>query len=234
MLQPTRTLLSLALALSCVSAWAQMPPAPLPANANPLLFELMQRLDQVEDEARQLRGELELSRYQNEELVRRIEALEQQMQGLKTNATANPPAADSASTTNTAPAVDNNAEEASQLAYDRAITLLRDGQYGPAISAFKELIAQYPTSATAPNAYYWLGEAYYVNRDYEHAKQTYIKFGSQFPQHERVPDAMLKLGATYQQLGDKARAREVLQRIRQSYPSSNAATQAVERLKQLQ
>lgn len=98
-----------------------------------------------------MRGELELSRYQNEELVRRIEcALEQQMQGLKTNATANPPAADSASTTNTDPAVDNNAEEASQLAYDRAITLLRDGQYGPAISAFKEQLHNIPPVPLRP------------------------------------------------------------------------------------
>ena len=53
--------------------------------------------------------------------------------------------------------------------YRRAFDLLKVGNYNDSISAFNSFLGQYPKSAHADNAQYWLAEAYYVTHQYQPA-----------------------------------------------------------------
>ena len=114
-----------------------------------------------------------------------------------------------------------------------ALSELREGRYSEAITGFQRLLSAYPTGGLAGDAQYWLGESYYLSRDYGAAKETFINLGIRHPQNARLPDALLKLGYIYGEEGDTGRAREVLEKLVQVYPNTQAASLAGRRLQSL-
>jgi tol-pal system protein YbgF len=121
-----------------------------------------------------------------------------------------------------------------QAAYDGAFKALRDGDYVQASRGFRGFIQQYPDSALAPNAYYWLGESYYVTMNYPVALETFQQLLSRFPQSEKAPDALLKVGYSQLELKQTDPAKTTLQTVASKYPGSRAASLAQERLRRLQ
>ena len=101
------------------------------------------------------------------------------------------------------------------------------------VSAPFRLVQDYPGSDLDDNAQYWLGESYYVMRDYDHAAAAFRTVGDKYPQSRKAPDALLKLGYTQldQQKNDEGRA--TLQLVLQRFPMSDAAKLAMQRLMQL-
>ena len=91
----------------------------------------------------------------------------------------------------TPPAADN---AAAQAAYDAAFKTLRGGDYVGASRDFRKFIEQYPDHPLASNAFYWLGESYYVTTNYKVALEAFQRLLNQFPQSEKAPDALLKVG----------------------------------------
>jgi tol-pal system protein YbgF len=221
-----------------------------------LVFELLNRIEQLEQEVRQLRGDLEVYRHSQENLTRRLEALESGGKSSDTaanlreprgrtgippeplgpsptppaEAKAPPAGTNSSPRPPTAPPV---APAAEQTAYDTALSMLREGRLEQSIAGFQEFLRNYPDGPLAGNAQYWLGEAYYVTRDFDNAKEAFVNLGVNYPNNEKIPDALLKLGNIYQELGEKARAREVLQKLVEAYPDSQAAGLAQKRLQSL-
>jgi len=126
-----------------------------------------------------------------------------------------------------APAVDPATEQAE---YDTALAILRDGRYSDAALAFSQFITRYPAGPLTDNAHYWLGETYYVTRDFDKAKATFGKLIGAFPNSPKVADSRLKLGfILYEQQNWKA-ARSELETVVSSYPTSTAARLANDRL----
>ncbi|WP_200949140.1 tol-pal system protein YbgF [Frateuria sp. Soil773] len=121
-----------------------------------------------------------------------------------------------------------------QAAYDAAFKSLRGGDYVQASRGFRGFIQQYPNSSLAPNAWYWLGESYYVTMNYQVALESFQRLLSQFPQSEKAPDALLKVGYSQLELKQKDAARATLQSVTAKYPGSKAASLAQERLRRLQ
>ncbi len=64
-----------------------------------------------------------------------------------------------------------------QAAYNRAFEALKNSDYTGAIAQFKDFLRHYPKSALADNAQYWLGEGYYVTRDYDDAASAFRAVG---------------------------------------------------------
>jgi tol-pal system protein YbgF len=203
-----------------------------------LTLELLQRIEQLELEVRYIRGELELYRHQ-------VEGLQQERAA--TASAERPAVSDSPapvpppSTEVSAPDAERTppvppptiATGAEQADFDAALDELRDGHYAQAIADFQGFLNAYPDSRLAGDAQYRLGESYYVSRDYEAAKEAFINLGLRYPQSARLPDALLKLGYIYGELGDAARARDVLQKLMQVYPDSQAADLAEQQLQSL-
>lgn len=150
-------------------------------------------------------------------------------------AAAPPPAAATATPTPDQPLVPAPpAPGAEQAAYDAAFGMLREGDYEQAIARFQEFLTTYPDSRLAGNAQYWLGEAYYVTRDFPKAREVLANLGEKYPASDKLPDALLKLGYIHDELGEKAKARQVLQQVLKAYPDSQAAGLAERRLQTMQ
>lgn len=126
-----------------------------------------------------------------------------------------------------APSVDSAASEA---AYREAFSLLKAGQYDQSIAAFNAFLQTYPNSQYGDNAQYWLGEAYYVMRQFEPAIEQYQKLVNNYPDSKKQSHAMLKIAYAYHELGLRDQATQVLADLRNRFPGSAAARLAEERL----
>jgi tol-pal system protein YbgF len=115
-------------------------------------------------------------------------------------------------------------------AYLTAFDALKNGKYDDAIRGFRSLLEKWPQGRFADNALYWSGEAYYVKRDYRAAQGAFQAVLQRFPNSPKGPDAMLKLGLTQIELKQESEGRATLQKLVDSYPQSNAARLAQQRL----
>ena len=128
---------------------------------------------------------------------------------------------------------DNGPSSTEQAVYAQAFYALKAGSYSLAITGFKDFLTTYPNSSLAENAQYWLGEAYYVNHDYESAGGAFRTVLKKWPESRKAPDALLKLGyAQYAQKQYPA-AKATLTDVTKKYPGTDAAKLAADRLKRI-
>ena len=210
---------------------AQDPPA------HELTLELIERVEQLEAEVRQIRGELELQRHQLEIFARERAAPGYPAYPPPPAPTAVRPPEEARSqpapAQPAAGALPPAAASTERAEFDAALGELREGRYPEAVAAWRRFLNAHPSGGMAGDAQYWLGEAYYLNRDYNAAKEAFIALGLNHPQSARLPDALLKLGYIYGEQGDAVRARDVLQKLVQVYPNTQAASLAERRLQSL-
>jgi len=117
--------------------------------------------------------------------------------------------------------------------YDAAYQDLTRGNHGLAIMGFEEILQLYPSSELADNAQYWLGETYYVQKDYEKALEAFRKVPLAYPAGDKVPAALLKIGYCLVELGETAAASEALQDLIDRFPGSQEARLADDKLGRL-
>lgn len=130
----------------------------------------------------------------------------------------------------TAPTVDPADRQA---AYQGAFNSLKNGEYPEAIRRFKSFIATYPSGEYTDSAYYWLAEAYYVNRDFLTARDNFYVVVQEFPSSAKVADAYLKLGFIGYEIGQYDTARNTLNYVITHYSGSSAAKLAERRLERM-
>jgi tol-pal system protein YbgF len=120
-----------------------------------------------------------------------------------------------------------------KTAYQAAFNLLKDGQYDKAVAAFQKFLATYPDSSLADNGQYWLGEAYYVNRNFPEAQAAFQRVVDKYPQSRKLPDALLKIGYCRYEMKQWESAREVLGQLVARFNDTPAARQAQQRLEKM-
>lgn len=214
------------------------------------LVDLYLRLEALQKEVQQLRGDVEQHGFEVNGIKQRqrdlyldIDRRLSQLENGRTTGQASPAstpqtAPDSAVTPTapTAPAAVTTApanQAAEETAYREAFGLLKEGRYQPAKSRFSDFVAKYPGSAYADNAQYWIGEVNYVTRAFEQAIVEFNKVLSNYPNSQKQGDALLKIGYCYYELKDFARARESLQTVMSRFPNTTPARLAETRLQQL-
>lgn len=110
--------------------------------------------------------------------------------------------------------------------FDRGMESYRAGELGQAVLDFAEFAERHPTHPLAASAHFWIGEAYFRSRDFEHATSEYQKAIDLAATGERTPDALLRLGLALRSLRREDRAREVWARLIRDFPESEAALRA--------
>jgi len=123
--------------------------------------------------------------------------------------------------------------EAEKAAYDKAFQALKELRYADAADEFQTFLNQYPNSEYSDNAQYWLGESYYVTRNYDIALTAFQRLMDRYPDSPKVPDALLKVGYTYYELKQWDNARAALTRVEESYPDTTLARLAESRLRSM-
>ena len=143
------------------------------------------------------------------------------------NNTAPPPAAQQAPSAPSA----NPADE--KAAYDQAFAALKDGRYAESAKMFQGFLAQYPNGDLAPNAYYWLGESYYVTQNYPISLDAFNKLLAQYPNSQKASAALLKVGYCQYELKQWDQAETTLNQVVAKYPGTQEANLAQGRLRAL-
>ncbi len=118
-------------------------------------------------------------------------------------------------------------------AYDAAFGALKDGRYAESARLFQQFITQFPNDELTPNAYYWLGESYYVTQNYPVSLDTFRKLLAQYPNSQKAPDALLKVGYCQYEMKQWDQAQATLNQVLQQYPNSTVANLAQGRLRAL-
>ncbi len=197
--------------------------------SNQSLLDMAQRLDTAQAEVRTLRGRVEELEHANEALRKEqrdlYADLDKRMSALSSGAGAGGPAFSGSAAAGSA------ADE--QTAYTQAFDALKSANYPAAISGFRSYLSTYPNGSLADNAQYWLGEAFYVTRDYNQAATAFRVVGERWPSSRKAPDALLKLGFTQYEQKRYAEARATLNDVVRRFPSSDAARIAAERLRRI-
>jgi tol-pal system protein YbgF len=120
-----------------------------------------------------------------------------------------------------------------QPAYDAAFAALKDGRYAEAARRFQSFLDRYPDSALAGNAYYWLGESYYVTQNYKIALESFQTLLDRYPGSAKAPDALLKVGYSQYELKQWDQAEATLNQVVEKYPDTTVAHLAQGRLRAL-
>ncbi|HEY0193904.1 MAG TPA: tol-pal system protein YbgF [Kofleriaceae bacterium] len=114
--------------------------------------------------------------------------------------------------------------------YRNAVELVKAGKHDDALVALRAFIAKYPRHDYADNAQYWIGEAYYAQKDYARALSEFRAVIEVYPRGNKVPDALLKVGYCYQQMGQGEKAHAILEQVVSRYPKSEPAALAAKRM----
>jgi len=104
--------------------------------------------------------------------------------------------------------------------YESALSLLRAGQYKQAESAFQGYLGKYPNSNRTAAAYYWLGETYYVQSQYQNAAKRFLMGFEKFPENSKAPDNLLKLGMSLARIGQAREACLTFAQLKSRYASA--------------
>ena len=131
-----------------------------------------------------------------------------------------------------APVVPNpdSASEARDV-YQAAYQQVKDREFAKAKVSLATFIQNYPASRYVPNAYFWLGELYYLDSSLEQSRDAFLALVTDHAEHRKVAEAKFKLGKIYHQLGNNGEAKAILQSVVTDHPDSKAVNPAREYLK---
>lgn len=122
------------------------------------------------------------------------------------------------------------AEPAERQDFDAALAALRKSDFAGAQAGFVGLVKQYPQTGYRSSALFWLGNAQYASRNCKEAITNFRSLVTADPQHLRAPEALLSIANCQGELKDTKTARRTLEELLKSYPQSEAAGVAKERI----
>ncbi len=117
-----------------------------------------------------------------------------------------------------------------EKSFEAAYGLYKAENYQNAASAFRDFLRQFPQSANEANVLYWMGNAYFLTKDYANSLDSYESLVGKYPDHPRVPEAMLNIAECQLELKNKNEAKKTLKQITMQFPGSDAADKAKKRL----
>ena len=206
----------------------------LAQNSGPSMFSLLQDNQRLREQVRDLRGQIDTLQYklrQNEQGQRDLyENLDKRLSALENGGGG---AGDSAGGDTQYTGDSAAGDPAVQSQYMAAFDKLKNGQYDAAINGFDTFVQQNPESAYSDNAWYWLGEANYVQRNYDASSKAFQTVVNRFKASDKVAGSLYKIGIIQAEQGQTDNARSTLERVISEYPDQSAAEMARKRLQSL-
>lgn len=185
---------------------------------------------QAEENAR-LRGQIETLNYELETAKKRQQDfyldLDTRLRKFEGQSSVNV-AVDPANAQNSKPTGDP-AKESQE--YEAALNQFKAGKYKEAAALFSAFVQKAPDSSLAPNAQYWLGNAWYAQRDCKRAIEAQNIVTTKYAESPKAPDSWLAIATCQQEMGNPSGAKRSLETVIAKYPTSPAAESAQQRLK---
>jgi tol-pal system protein YbgF len=114
--------------------------------------------------------------------------------------------------------------------YRDAYETFHKGNLEGARRKFEAFLKQYPNTELSDNAQFWIGDTYYLKKDYEKAILEYEKAIVKYPEGDKIPAAIFKQALAFLELGDKTNAKNLFKRVIEKYPHSDQADLAKKKL----
>lgn len=229
---------------------------------DPVADTLMQRLDALEYQVREMTGEIERLTFENRQMRQQLDRLQNPPAVLQPAAGAATPSIDNeaaawmqeglddtgtgdssagvavvnpddpyASERAAATGVLGGAPGATAMpvsdpnaVYDDARARLLDGDFDGAQAGFESFVNSHGDDPRAGEAWYWLGETFFVRNNFAESADAYIASLRAQPTGERAPDALVRLAASLHGLDRTREACDTLARFGTQFPSASAAS----------
>ncbi len=206
-------------------------------NSNRVQANLQQQVDDMSLEISELRGALEQSQYDSNQMVVRqkelfieLDKLRTELAELKESGIAAAPVAAPSEPASSGTYTDDEAEKA---AYQKAVDLvIKERDYDAALVEFEAFNKDYPQSVYSANSNYWLGQLYYTKKQDVDAAKAFAVVVSHQDSNKRA-DSLVKLGEIAARNNNATAAKKYFQQVIEEYANSASANKADERLKAL-
>lgn len=194
-------------------------------------LDLASQIQRQTDEIARLRGQIETLNYELETAKKRQQDfyldLDSRLRKIETvgsaTATVNP------ENGQYSPTAADPARETRE--YEAALNQFKAGKYKEAAASFDTYVQTYPNAALAPNAQYWLGNAWYAQRDCKRAIEAQSVVTTKYADSAKAPDAWLAIATCQQEMGNPKGVKRSLETVVAKYPGTPAADTARDRLK---
>jgi tol-pal system protein YbgF len=190
------------------------------------MLDMQTSLEAINADMRKLRG-------QNEELMHNLQDLEKRQKDLYVDLDGRLRRFEvgDAVTTEKASGKKTKVEDPSveNRALEVAYNFYKIARYQNAVTAFQEFLTNYPQSVHVANIRYWMGNAFFVLKDYKASLENYQQLVNKFNDHPKVVDALFSIADCQELLRDKAAAKQTLKQVMQNYPGTEAALKAKKR-----
>jgi tol-pal system protein YbgF len=117
--------------------------------------------------------------------------------------------------------------------YEDAYSAFIQKRYKEARDKFEAFAKDFPKDELTDNAYFWIGETYFGEKDYEGAILAYETFLKKYLNSPKAPSAMYKQGICFLEIRDKKTGKVILEQVLERYPKSKEAELAKKKLNEL-
>ena len=110
---------------------------------------------------------------------------------------------------------------------------LKKSLYADAAVAFTQFIQRFPNSELTDDAWYWMGEARFVTREFSQSLGAFQNVINNFMDSPRIPASYPKVGYIQYEYGAYIKARETLNFVVSSFPNHRVVVNAKARLEKM-
>ena len=107
-------------------------------------------------------------------------------------------------------------EEQFQAAFDK----IRSQKFEEAKSDFNLFIKENPSNVLTGSAHYWLGEIYFLQKEYREAALVFAEGYQKYPNSVKSPESLYKLAETLVKIEKKEEACNTLRQLILKYPNN--------------
>ena len=193
---------------------------------------MFSRIQQLEEQNRKLKGELEEMENKTDKLEAENRVLKSDLKKTRDEADAakaavpkpkvviEPVTEDEEPKVITKPVITEDSTPNDD--FEKSFAYMSDGNTDEAKKGFNSFVKKYPSSSLSGEAYYWLGEIAYDAADFNNAAINYLKGYREYPKGTKAPENILKLALTLKELGKTDEACQNLARFNTEFKTAHA------------
>lgn len=217
-------------------------------GSSSVIADYESRLAQLEQQQRDMTGQLERIAYDMQELKTRVDKtladndmrFRQMEGGGATSSSSYAPSArdiypDESSQGRSLGQLSSSGSATPDGLYESAFADIRESKYDAAEKKLADFMTKYASHPLAANAQYWLAETFYVRGDYRQSAKMFAQGYQDYPQGAKAPDSLLKLGLSLSKLGKKEDACLSFTQLKKQFPgdASPVIRRAEQEMKQI-
>lgn len=191
------------------------------------LATAMNELQQIRQAFQESRGNIESSSHVAGSNAEQLNALEEEVRGLRDAVALLSTQVSDLLTGKTTPKLAQQ-QKAEMDAYFLGLDAYNAGRVDTARELLQGFVAKYPKSAWKPNVLYWIGETHFRVGHYEKAISAYQSVVQSYPQSPWVKRALFKQGVSFFQLKEYESSLAFFSKVAQAYPKSSEGFRALD------